>query len=153
MTVVLKLPPNSGHLSITDKSLRTVGVSYSEVSLCMKLWVICILECVMWVIRKICFMWKYSILVKIGESLLRVTHRCIKVTSKLILPSVSRFKFCPNYKSRVKLIFIELISDIAQTHYHNVRTILCNLLWISFLSSKKLLKVDLQLLWWVWKGW
>ena len=61
----------------------------------------------MWVIQKIgCFMWKYSVLVKIRESLLCVTNRCIKVTSKLILPSVSRFKFCPYYKSRVKLIFI-----------------------------------------------
>ena len=61
----------------------------------------------MWVIQKIgYFMWKYSVLVKIWESLLCVTNRCIKVTSKLILPSVSRFKFCPYYKSRVKLIFI-----------------------------------------------
>ena len=53
-----------------------------------------------------CFMWKYGILVKIRVSLLYVTNRCIKVTCKLILPSVSRFKFCPYYKSRVKLIFI-----------------------------------------------
>ena len=33
-----------------------------------------------------------SALVKIRESLLCVKNRCIKVTSKLILPSVSRFK-------------------------------------------------------------
>ena len=36
-----------------------------------------------------------SVLVKIRDSLLCVTNRCIKVTSKLILPSTSRFKFCP----------------------------------------------------------
>ena len=36
-----------------------------------------------------------SVLVKIRDSLLYATNRCIKVTSKLILPSVSRFKFCP----------------------------------------------------------
>ena len=38
-------------------------------------------------------MWQYSVLVKITKSLLCVTNHCIKVTSKLILPSVSRFKF------------------------------------------------------------
>ena len=47
-----------------------------------------------------------SILVRIRDSLLCVTNRCIKVTSKLMLPSVSRFKFYPPYKSRVKLICI-----------------------------------------------
>ena len=36
-----------------------------------------------------------SVLVKIKDSLLCVINRCKKVTSKLILPSVSRFKFCP----------------------------------------------------------
>ena len=51
-------------------------------------------------------MWKYTVLVKIRESLLCVTNRSIKVARKLILPSVSRFKFCPYYKNRVKLIFI-----------------------------------------------
>ena len=56
-----------------------------------------------------CFMWKYSILVKIRVSLLYVTNRCIKVTCKLILPSFSRFKFCPYYKSRVKLILSNVI--------------------------------------------
>ena len=34
---------------------------------------------------------------KIRESLLCVTNRCINVTRKLILPSVSKFKFCPYY--------------------------------------------------------
>ena len=43
---------------------------------------------------------------KIRDSLLCVTNRCIKVTSKLNLPSVSRFKFCHHYKSRVKPIRI-----------------------------------------------
>ena len=52
-------------------------------------------------------MWKYSILVKIKESLLCVTNHSIKVTSKLILPSVSKLKFCPYYKSTLKLIFIQ----------------------------------------------
>ena len=62
---------------------------------------------VMWVIRKIsCFAWKYSVFGKTRESLLCATNRCIKVAVKLILPLVSRFKFCPYYKSRVKLIFI-----------------------------------------------
>ena len=45
---------------------------------------------------------KYSVLVKIRDSLLYVTRHCIKVTSKLILPSVSRLKFCPHYKGRIK---------------------------------------------------
>ena len=36
-----------------------------------------------------------SVLVKIRDSLLCVANRCIKVSSKLILPSVSRFKFYP----------------------------------------------------------
>ena len=47
-----------------------------------------------------------SVLLKIRNKLLCVTNRCIKVTSKLILPSVSRFKFYPPYNSRVKLICI-----------------------------------------------
>ena len=72
----------------------------------MKLWVICILECVIWVIQKIdYFMWKYIVLVKIRKSLLCATNRWIKVTSKSILPSVSRFKFCPHCISRENLIF------------------------------------------------
>ena len=53
-----------------------------------------------------CCMWKYGVLVKVRESLLCVTNRRIKVTSKLILPSVSRFEFHPYYKSKVKLIFV-----------------------------------------------
>ena len=53
-----------------------------------------------------CCMWKYGVLVKVRESLLCVTNRCIKVTSKLILPSVSRFELHPYYKSKVKLIFV-----------------------------------------------
>ena len=32
VTIFFKLPPNSGHLSITDKFLRPVDVRYSEVS-------------------------------------------------------------------------------------------------------------------------
>ena len=36
-----------------------------------------------------------SVSVKIRDSLLCVTNRCINVTTKLILPSVSRFKFLP----------------------------------------------------------
>ena len=92
-------------------------------------------------------MWKYSILVKMRESLPCVTNRCIKVTSNLILPSV-----CPYYKSRVKfLIFKKFLSNIsqlklsqndkaptniAQTHYPFVRTILCNLLWILYFHQR-----------------
>ena len=49
---------------------------------------------------------KYSVLLKIRDSLLCVTNRCIKVTGKLIWPSVSRFKFCSHYKSTVKQIYI-----------------------------------------------
>ena len=61
----------------------------------------------MGVIRKIsCFVWKYSVFGKTRESSLCATNRYIKVAVKLILPLVSRFKFCPYYKSRVKLIFI-----------------------------------------------
>ena len=41
-----------------------------------------------------------SILLKIRDSLLYVTNLFIKVTSKLIFSSVSRFKFCPPYKIR-----------------------------------------------------
>ena len=37
-------------------------------------------------------------------SYLCVKNRCMKVASKLILPSVSRFKFCPHYETRVKQI-------------------------------------------------
>ena len=51
------------------------------------------------------FMWKYSVLVKNRDKLLCVTNRFIKVTCKLILSSISGFKFCPHYKSTVKLIY------------------------------------------------
>ena len=82
----------------------------------MKLWVICILECAMWVTRKIGgFMWKYSFLVKIRERLLCATNRCIKLTSKVILPSVSRFKFCPYFKRRVKHIFKKILISYTTT--------------------------------------
>ena len=37
----------------------------------------------------------HSVLVKISGSLLCERNRCIKVSSKLTLASVSRFKFCP----------------------------------------------------------
>ena len=74
----------------------------------MKLWVdICVLAWVSELFQKesvVCK--KYSVLVKIRDSLLCVANRYIKVTSKLIVPSVSRFKFCPHYKSRVKQIWI-----------------------------------------------
>ena len=40
-----------------------------------------------------------SVLLKIRDSLLCVTNRCIEVTTKLILPSISRFKFCTPFKS------------------------------------------------------
>ena len=43
---------------------------------------------------------------KFRDFLLCATNRCIKVISKLILTSVSRFKFNPPDKSRVKLICI-----------------------------------------------
>ena len=94
-----------------------------------------------------------AFLLKIRDSLLCVTNRCIQVTSKLILPSISRFKFCPHYKSRVKNKFVSNVSqsklvtkqltptDSGQTH--NVRTILCNFFWVFVLSPKKLLKVGL----------
>ena len=36
-----------------------------------------------------------SVLVKIRDSFLCVTNRCIKVSSKVILPSISRFKYYP----------------------------------------------------------
>ena len=86
----------------------------------MKLWVICILECIMWVIRKICcFMWKYSVLVKIRECSFCVMNRCIKVTSKLILPSVSRIKFCPYFKSRVKHNFQKILIGYTTTVFRN----------------------------------
>ena len=86
----------------------------------MKLWSICNLECVMWVIRNIgCFMWKYSALVKIRESLLCVRNHYIKVTSKLILSSVSRFKFCPYFKSRVKHVFQKILISYRTTVFRN----------------------------------
>ena len=50
------------------------------------------------------FIWKYHVLLKIRDGLICVTNRYIKVRSKLILLSVSRSKFCPNYKRRVKRI-------------------------------------------------
>ena len=53
---------------------------------------------------------KCSVLLKIRNSLLCVTNLCIKVTSKLILSSVSRFKFCVHYKSRVK----QTVSNVSQ---------------------------------------
>ena len=46
----------------------------------------------------------YSVSVIISDSLLCVTNHCIKVASKLILFSVSRFKFAL-FKGRVKLIY------------------------------------------------
>ena len=46
--------------------------------------------------EKLAVLCKYnSVLVKIRDSLLCVTNHCINVTSKLILPSISRFKFDP----------------------------------------------------------
>ena len=61
----------------------------------------------MWVILRIgCFIWKYSVSVKIRESLLFVGNRCITVNRKLILPSVYIFTFCPHEKNKVKLICI-----------------------------------------------
>ena len=36
-----------------------------------------------------------SVLVKVRDSLFCVTNGCIKVTSKLILRSIFRFRFCP----------------------------------------------------------
>ena len=85
---------------VNFKGLNVIWVIWS--------YVICILVCIMWVIRNMsCCMWKYSVLVKIRESLLCVTNRCIKVISKLILPSVSRFKFFHHCNNRVKLICIE----------------------------------------------
>ena len=47
---------------------------------------------------------KYSVSVKPRDILLCLTNCCINVTSKLILPSISRFKFSHHYKSRVKQI-------------------------------------------------
>ena len=81
-----------------------------------------------------------SVLVKIRDSLLSIKNLCINVTSKLILSSVSRFKFVL-LKSRVKLILSK--SNVSHYHYVN-RTILCNLLAISLpfkeeLNSSKLL--------------
>ena len=70
---------------------------------------------------------KYSVLVQIRENLLCVTNRCIKITGKLILPSVSRFKLCPHYKSRVKQICIKCKSiKVSHKTIYNVRTILWN---------------------------
>ena len=48
----------------------------------------------------------YNVLVKIRDSLLCVTNHCIIVTSKLLLPSFSRFKFRTCYKSRVNQSYI-----------------------------------------------
>ena len=96
-----------------------------------------------------------AFLLKIRDRLLCVTNHCIQVTIKLILPSSSRFKICPHYKSRVKNKFASNVSqlklatkqlvltDSAQTHYHDVMTILYNLFWVFLLSPKKLLKVGL----------
>ena len=65
------------------------------------------------------FMWKYSVLVKISEYSFCVTNRCIKVTSKLILPSVSRIKFSPYFKSRVKHIFQNILIVYTTTLFRN----------------------------------
>ena len=48
----------------------------------------------------------YSVLVKIRANLLCVTNHYIIGTSKLLLPSVSRFKFRTCYKSRVNQSYI-----------------------------------------------
>ena len=58
---------------------------------------------------------KYTFLLKIKDSLLCVTNYCIKVTSKLILPLISLFKFCSHYRSRVKQICI-LYKTIKVSH-------------------------------------
>ena len=48
-----------------------------------------------------------SVLVKIRDSLLCATNSCIKFTSKLILPSVSRLKFYPPYgQSKTNLYLV-----------------------------------------------
>ena len=60
----------------------------------------------LWSVHSLFYVKKYSVLVKLGDNLLCVTNGCIKVTSKLILPSVFRFKLCPRFKSRVKQICI-----------------------------------------------
>ena len=77
----------------------------------------------------------------------RFSENLLKVTSKLILPSVSRFKFCPHYRSKIKelkLITKRLApTNSAQSHYHNFRIMLCNLFWIYLLLQKKLIKVGL----------
>ena len=53
---------------------------------------------------------------KVKENLFCVTNRCIKVTSKVILPSVSRFKFRPPYKSRVKVSQLKLVTKQFSTY-------------------------------------
>ena len=57
--------------------------------------------------KSLLYVKKYSVWVKIRDKLLCVAARYGKVTSKLLLPSVSKFKFCPHYKSRVKQIYIQ----------------------------------------------
>ena len=79
-----------------------------------------------------------SVLLRIRDSLLSVTNRCIKVTSKLILPSVSKFKFAL-LKSRVKLIWSK--SNVSHYRYVN-RTILCNLLTISIPLKEEIEQVN-----------
>ena len=77
----------------------------------------------------------------------RFSENLLKITSKLILPSISRFKFCLHYRSKIKQL--KLITErlaptnSAQSHYHNFRIMLCNLFWIYLLSQKKLIKVGL----------
>ena len=65
---------------------------------------------------------KYSVLLKIRDSLLCVTNRCIKVTSKLILPSVSILKYCLHYKSRLNkfvsnVIRLKLVTKQFSTYW------------------------------------
>ena len=66
-------------------------------------------------------MWKYGLLMKIKDGLLCAKKsRRIKVTSKLVLPSVSRFSFYPHYKSRAKLIcsYCESVEVSHNTIWH-----------------------------------
>ena len=71
---------------------------------------ICILVCVSDSFEKLFVLCKKcKVLENIRDSLLRVTNRCIKVTSKLILPSVSSFKFCPII--RVERFVSKYVSD------------------------------------------
>ena len=53
--------------------------------------------------------------------MLCLTNHCIKVKSKLILPSVSIFKFCLHYKSRVK----QFLSNVSQLKLVTKRLTFC----------------------------